>query len=331
MQLGPGTGPVLDGLTPAEHALLHLLDGTRTRAQLHTYAARLGANPAGVDELLSLLDRLGALERPADTRLDAWRRRRSRVLVGGPAALVDATAAALRAAELGHVEAGDWALDDLELALREGTPAPARPDLIVLCGVLGVHPSRADPWLRAGVPHLPVVVTDLEVTIGPLVVPPLSGAEPCLRCVELHQADRDPARAAILADLAEPWAATFVGPVAPVALLAPVPPVAPLAPLASEPTAGATLAATAGLVALVAAAHLAGQILPRGITVELTQPWPQLRHRRWARHPCCLVHSSAHAKTPRGGVTAPATAPASASTRKVSPAGRTSGTDAGQG
>lgn len=38
-------------------------------------------------------------------------------------------------------------------------------------------------------PHLPIVVRENVATIGPLVVP---GTTPCLRCVELARADRDP-------------------------------------------------------------------------------------------------------------------------------------------
>jgi bacteriocin biosynthesis cyclodehydratase domain-containing protein len=48
------------------------------------------------------------------------------------------------------------------------------------------------------VPHLPVVLTESGVVIGPLVRP---GDGPCLHCLELHHRDADPAWPAIAAQL----------------------------------------------------------------------------------------------------------------------------------
>ena len=88
-----------------------------------------------------------------------------------------------------------------------GTPAtqseradPDRtdPDLAVLVDHFVLAPERHGRWLRRDVPHLPVVFSDTEVRIGPLVEP---GAGPCLTCLELEHVDDDPAWPAIACQL----------------------------------------------------------------------------------------------------------------------------------
>ena len=58
--------------------------------------------------------------------------------------------------------------------------------------------AKAQHLLIEGVPHLPIVLSDRSMTIGPLVLPP--GA-PCLSCVELHTAEHDPLRSILAAQL----------------------------------------------------------------------------------------------------------------------------------
>jgi bacteriocin biosynthesis cyclodehydratase domain-containing protein len=87
-----------------------------------------------------------------------------------------------------------------ELGLRvvvTGTPAPG-PDLAVIVDHFVLAPERHGRWLRRDVPHLPVVFSDAEVRIGPLVEP---GAGPCLTCLELERVDDDPAWPAIACQL----------------------------------------------------------------------------------------------------------------------------------
>jgi bacteriocin biosynthesis cyclodehydratase domain-containing protein len=48
------------------------------------------------------------------------------------------------------------------------------------------------------VPHLAVVVREAGLVVGPLVPP---GGRPCLRCLDLHRTDRDPAWPSIAAQL----------------------------------------------------------------------------------------------------------------------------------
>jgi bacteriocin biosynthesis cyclodehydratase domain-containing protein len=72
------------------------------------------------------------------------------------------------------------------------------PALVALVAAWVIGPEDAQPWLRRDVPHLPVVVTDRTVTVGPLVEP---GKGPCLYCAHLARADADPAWPAIAAQL----------------------------------------------------------------------------------------------------------------------------------
>jgi bacteriocin biosynthesis cyclodehydratase domain-containing protein len=67
--------------------------------------------------------------------------------------------------------------------------------------VLAAAGATADPVLLARisrVPHLVVTVRETTALIGPLVQP---GRGPCLRCVELDRADRDPAWPTLAAQL----------------------------------------------------------------------------------------------------------------------------------
>lgn len=68
------------------------------------------------------------------------------------------------------------------------------PDLAVLIEHFAVPLSRSRAWLTGGIPHLPVVFSETEIRIGPLV---RTGGNPCLFCVERTRADRDPAWPAI--------------------------------------------------------------------------------------------------------------------------------------
>jgi hypothetical protein len=60
--------------------------------------------------------------------------------------------------------------------------------LAVLIGHYALVPGRHAFWLRRDIPHLPVVFSDTEVRIGPLVTP---GCGPCLYCLELTHTDAD--------------------------------------------------------------------------------------------------------------------------------------------
>jgi bacteriocin biosynthesis cyclodehydratase domain-containing protein len=76
--------------------------------------------------------------------------------------------------------------------------ADSQPDLAVLTGEHVLRPESHALWLRRDVPHLPVVLGDSGVTIGPLVEP---GTGPCLLCLELHRRDADGAWPAVATQL----------------------------------------------------------------------------------------------------------------------------------
>lgn len=86
--------------------------------------------------------------------------------------------------------------------IMPAAPAAGRarpsPDLAVIVDHFVLAPARHGRWLRRDVPHLPVLFSDAEVRIGPLVEP---GAGPCLTCLELERVDEDPAWPAIACQL----------------------------------------------------------------------------------------------------------------------------------
>jgi bacteriocin biosynthesis cyclodehydratase domain-containing protein len=125
-----------------------------------------------------------------------------------------------------------------------------------------VDPVRATTVLASGVPHLSLVVREADVLVGPLVVP---GRGPCLRCLELHRADTDPAWPALVARLTldlvrAPRTATEVPVLAGVA---------------------------AHLGAAVALAQLDGAPPTPGSTWSVALPDAVPRGRVWERHPQC--------------------------------------------
>lgn len=73
-----------------------------------------------------------------------------------------------------------------------------RPQFAVVVGHYVLAPELHGHWLRRDVPHLPVVLTDSGVVVGPVIRP---GAGPCLHCLELHRRDADSAWPAIATQL----------------------------------------------------------------------------------------------------------------------------------
>lgn len=70
--------------------------------------------------------------------------------------------------------------------------------LVVLVADHVVPPADHRRWLHRDVSHLPVVVGEAAISVGPLVVP---GRSACLHCVGLHRRDADPAWPAIASQL----------------------------------------------------------------------------------------------------------------------------------
>lgn len=70
--------------------------------------------------------------------------------------------------------------------------------VVVLVADWVVAPADHVRWLNRDLPHLPVVVADRSVTVGPLVEP---GLGPCLYCVHLARTDEDAAWPAVATQL----------------------------------------------------------------------------------------------------------------------------------
>ncbi|GEL94595.1 ThiF family adenylyltransferase [Cellulomonas composti] len=144
------------------------------------------------------------------------------------------------------------------------------PDVLVLVAGGALDSGRAAALVSAAATHLPVVIGEVDVAVGPLVVP---GRGPCTRCLDLHRADADPAWATVAAALAG----------APPARLAPT---------------GPTSTAAASVATALVVAHLDG-LADAGASADLPTPGSGIvtsyaigvdalaRERRWAAHPSC--------------------------------------------
>jgi hypothetical protein len=84
------------------------------------------------------------------------------------------------------------------LSASDALTAPDDATLVVLVADWVLAPADHLHWLNRDVPHLPVVVTERSVTVGPFVEP---GDGPCLYCVHLARTDADPAWPAIATQL----------------------------------------------------------------------------------------------------------------------------------
>ena len=147
----------------------------------------------------------------------------------------------------------------------EHGPPPPRPDLVVLIEHGAADATAAGRLVSTDQPHLSVVIREDDILVGPLVRP---GSGPCLRCLDLHRGDRDPAWPSVLGQLLSPTAGT------------PQP----------EETAASTLAA--GLVSLQVLGHLDGVAEPAtaGATLEIELPDGLIARRSWPPHPGCGCH-----------------------------------------
>ncbi|MDQ1537405.1 MAG: hypothetical protein QOE58_1798 [Actinomycetota bacterium] len=203
------------------------------------------------------------------------------VAISGDGDLPRALADLLRAGGIGEVSVGTNAVDALDLELRGhrtagrramfGTPLdrPAHPDLVVLAAMGAIPADAGEPWLRRGIPHLPLVVQAHRVQVGPLIAAsPLQGGRsgPCLSCMDLHRRDKDAAWPALLSQLTPTW---------------------PLHPGPEVSLESTLTAMTVGIAAMIVHTCLDGQPVPGDLSLELSLPWPAVVTRRWFRHPLC--------------------------------------------
>jgi hypothetical protein len=116
-----------------------------------------------------------------------------------PALTSGATAAVARRVAVSG--AGPLADELRQVLAAEGVlaaPDERSPELAVIVAGWVISPEDHGSWLRRDIPHLPVVIGDGGVTVGPLVEP---GSGPCLYCVQLTRTDDDPAWPAIATQL----------------------------------------------------------------------------------------------------------------------------------
>lgn len=136
--------------------------------------------------------------------------------------------------------------------------AHERPDMVVLIEHGVADPVRSRPLMRDDVTHLPVLIRELDVMVGPLVRP---GRGPCLRCLDLHRSDAD-----------ERWPAVATQ-------------------VAANPASG-----TESVLSWFAAALTAHQTIAtldgrasalEGTSLEISATYPVPRQRTWTPHPSC--------------------------------------------
>jgi len=165
---------VLDEVDEGSERLIGALVGGISATGFEMMARSAGMPSDAASELLARLERVLASE-TADAAAPG-----ARVAVSGDGPLTDELRRALRA----HGVLAD--------------PDASAPDLAVIVAGWVISPEDHGSWLRRDIPHLPVVIGDGGVTVGPLVEP---GSGPCLYCVQLTRTDDDPAWPAIATQL----------------------------------------------------------------------------------------------------------------------------------
>jgi hypothetical protein len=171
---------------------------------------------------------------------------------------VDVGPAGFRWTDVGSARTAVAARVLRDLAPHVSTDSVRPPEIVVIVETDVADPVRASALVSAGTVHLSVVVREADTVVGPLVVP---GAGPCLRCLDLHRADSDPAWPALLGQLQTSAPADEHAVVSCVA---------------------------AGLGAAAVLAYLDG-VTPSvpGVTFEVAAPDAVPHRRDWAVHPAC--------------------------------------------
>jgi bacteriocin biosynthesis cyclodehydratase domain-containing protein len=175
----------------------------------------------------------------------------------GPAGPALADAGASRA------QAVHAAIHRVSHSTRTAALQPAqRHDVVVLARSGALDPKVADDLVRAGVPHVAVMVRETAAVVGPFVVP---GVTACLRCLDLHRSDRDSAWPLIAAQLASQGHGSSVD-ACDVGL--------------------ATLGASVCALQVLAFVD-GGEPATHDGTLEVALPDWRIRRRTWGPHPAC--------------------------------------------
>jgi hypothetical protein len=327
--LEPGRGAVLEGLTAVDRRLVEQLEEGVDEATLPTdgpageRTRRLLALLRAGDVLLSrrsgrgVLARLGAgaqqlapdaavwgVVRPGNG--DGWEliadRGRREVDVVGTGRLAAELAQTLISAGVGRVRElpvppPSWPLPGQGAATGVGRRGP---DVVVLVRVAAADSVAAEHLLAADVPHLSVVVREAGLVVGPLVLP---GEGPCLRCLDLHRTDRDPAWPRLLAQLPGRATAADAGETTSSRLGAALAALQVLGHLdgnasTAEGTRAGRASGTGGTGRPATGAAASARPASVGATLEVDLPDGLVSRRAWTVHPACGCSWPAAAPAP---------------------------------
>jgi len=195
---------VLPGVTPAQEHVLAALRGGVPQAGAVMLGRRAGASPA---DTAAFLRRLRPVLETTVLETTAPETTLPETTLPGPRALAApaATAPGPTAPTVPGIVCVDGSgptADRIRALLGDlGIPTrltDADPALAIVVGHYVLEPARHRRWLRRDIPHLPVVFSDGEVRVGPLVEP---GSGPCLYCLELDRVDADRAWPAMASQL----------------------------------------------------------------------------------------------------------------------------------
>jgi len=170
---------VLRDVSAATERMVSALVAGISESGLYMTGQAAGATTAEVDRLLATI-------RPALVA-QTTPRAAPIVLIAGEGPTVDRVADAL-------------ASSGIRVKIAADVRAAAGEDcaFAIIVAQFVVPPDLHGTWLRRDIPHLPVVVSDTEVVIGPIVEP---GSGPCLYCLQRYRTDADRSWPAIATQL----------------------------------------------------------------------------------------------------------------------------------
>ena len=213
-----GHAVVVDGLSPQEQQFLDRLPTNLSPGDVYRVARWSEVPVARARQILSVLDEAGVLTRDVPTpsgddevyweRLAHNPRARERALrravvgISGGGRLARELVSLLAEAGVGTLLPEDeeltaWA-GALDPPVRIRMPLGTRPHLVITVEGHLVEPRRARGLSVAGIAHLPVVVREVSVRVGPLLAP---GRPPCATCLDLWERDADPQWPAVATQL----------------------------------------------------------------------------------------------------------------------------------
>jgi len=187
---------ILTDLTPAQEYVVSALHAGVSDHSLRALGAQRGMSDHDLSALLTLVGPALESSRGA-VRPD--------VAVDGAGLGAARIAHTMAEASFNVIPAGVLEIDTERTPLSATEPGEETTPVAVVVATMVLAPERCGRWLRRGVRHLPVVWLDTEVYVGPLIEP---GITACWHCIEMARCDVDPARRALVTQVAGRPAAT---------------------------------------------------------------------------------------------------------------------------